>query len=305
MNLKGVVFTVISACLYGVAPIFATGIYALNGTPITVVFLRSLFVLPILYFLMKKDKQTLKITRFELKNIILVAIFGSGLTTIMLFVSYQYIDVGTATTLHFLYPLCVTIICKLVYHDKIDQYKKYALILAVIGIAFFIDFKRSGSFLGLFLALASSITYAFYMVELEKKGLARMNAYKLSMYISFFIMLETLVYAFLVPSSFNLDIPFIAYVLTFCVAICTSFLAVVLLQKGIKLLGSSTASFFCFFEPVTSIILGYFFLQEDLTIFKILGCIIIFGALILLMKSNKLIVKKMEHHNETIQEKRT
>ncbi|MEF9961933.1 MAG: DMT family transporter [Erysipelotrichaceae bacterium] len=286
MKSKGMIYTICSAILFGMAPLLAMKVYDLGGTPITVVFLRSFLIIPILYVLMKKDKQVFKVTRHDLKNIALIAILGSGLTTIMLFTSYQYIDVGTATTLHFLYPIFVAVLCIVVYHEKLDKFKTIALIIAIAGILCFIDFNNHGSILGIFLALASSFTYAFYMVELEKKKLTGMNPYKLSLYIALFVALETIVYSLFVPSMF-LILPIQAYGYIFLIAICTSFLGVILLQKGIAYLGSTTASIFCLFEPITSIVTGVLFLNEKLTFIKVLGCVIILSAVVILVYANK------------------
>ncbi|MEF9920133.1 MAG: DMT family transporter [Erysipelotrichaceae bacterium] len=299
MKSKGMIYTILSAVLFGIAPLLAMKVYALGGTPTTVVFLRSFLIIPILYILMKKDKEVMRVERYELKNIVMIAIFGSGLTTIMLFTSYQYIDVGTATTLHFLYPIFVAVLCVVVYHEVLDKYKTLALIIAIAGILCFIDFNNHGSVLGLFLALASSITYAFYMVELEKKKLTRMNPYKLSLYIAIFVALETIVYSIFVPS-LTLVLPPIAYLYVFLIAICTSFLGVVLLQKGIAYLGSTTASIFCLFEPITSIVTGVLFLNEKLTFIKVLGCVIILSAVVLLVYANKRRSLELEKLNNQI-----
>lgn len=301
MKTKGILYTIASAILFGAMPVIASNIYEMGVTPITLVCLRSLCVIPILFLLMKKDGEHLKLTLFQTKHIFLIAVLGSGLTTMLLFMSYQYIDVGTATTLHFLYPVVVALLCRVVYHEHLGKFKIAALLIAICGIFCFMDFSGHGSTIGLVMALCSSITYAFYMVQLEKIGLAKMNAFKLSMYLSVFIVMETLVYGLFVPGSISFDIPLAAYGYAFIIAIGTSFLAVVLLQRGIEMLGSTTASIFCLFEPITSVVTGYYFLNESLTILKILGCIIILGAVILLVYANK--KRSMELEAQVVKEK--
>ena len=137
--------------------------------------------------------------------------------------------------------------------------------------------------LGLLLAAGSGLTYAFYMVQLEKTRLSHQNAYKISFYLAIFILLETLVYHLLF-SSIQFILPWNAYGLILLLSLVSSFLAVVLLQKGIQYLGSSTASLFCLFEPVTSVVCGALFLKEALTPAKIIGCCIIFTALIIMSR---------------------
>ena len=81
------------------------------------------------------------------------------------------------------------------------------------------------------------------------------------------------------------------------IAMMTSFLAVVLLQKGIEALGSSTASIFCLFEPIGSVICGALLLHEELTTAKILGCLIIILAVILYILAGK---KKPDSQTERL-----
>ena len=57
--------------------------------------------------------------------------------------------------------------------------------------------------------------------------------------------------------------------------------------KGIEALGSSTASIFCLFEPIGSVICGALFLHENLTLAKILGCLIIILAVVLLILAGR------------------
>ena len=50
--------------------------------------------------------------------------------------------------------------------------------------------KGNGSLFGYFLAIASGLTYAFYLVKMDKTGLVKMNALKLSFYLALFTTIE-------------------------------------------------------------------------------------------------------------------
>ncbi|MGX8852896.1 DMT family transporter [Amedibacillus sp. YH-ame10] len=286
MRTKGIIYTVISAILFGITPILASWVYAYGISSITIVFFRSLFVLPILYVLMKSQKISLHIQRQDLKHTAIIAIFGSGLTTILLFTSYQYIDVGMATTLHFLYPLCVSLLCYLVYQETLGRSKVFALILAAIGTLCFFDTKETGSLLGICLAITSAVAYAFYMVQLSKKHLTKQNPYLISFYMALFTVFETVAYHIFVPS-ITLQLPMQAYFILILLSIVSSFLGVVLLQLGIRELGPSTASLFCLFEPITSIIAGVLLLHNRITFLNIIGCMVILSSLVIITLAEK------------------
>lgn len=286
MYTKGILYTVLSAVLFGITPLITTAVYGYGANSMTVVFYRSLFVIPMLAVIMKVRGISFTIAVRDLRNTGIIAVFGSGLTTILLFSSYAYIDVGCATTLHFLYPVFVSLLCFAVYHERLGRRKLLALGMAFVGALCFFDLTNTGSITGLIMAASSALTYAFYMVQLEKTRLSHQNAYKISFYLAIFILLETLVYHLLF-SSIQFILPWNAYLLILLLSLVSSFLAVVLLQKGIQKLGSSTASLFCLFEPITSVICGVFFLQEALTPAKAAGCLIILAALIIMSREQK------------------
>lgn len=285
MRIKGIFATILSAILFGLTPLLTTMIYDYGATSMTVVFFRSLFVLPILAIIMYNQKISFHISKFDLKNVAIIAILGSGLTTILLFSSYNYIDIGCATTLHFLYPVFVSLLYFFIYKQKISKQKQVALGLALLGALCFFDLSANAKPIGLIMAIASAFTYAFYMVQLEKTRLAHENAYKVSFYLAVFIAIETLVCSIIYPIHFVM--PWEVYGLLIVLAIMSSFLAVVLLQKGIQYLGSSTASLFCLFEPITSVVCGWLILGEALTLSKIIGCALILTALIIMSRKNK------------------
>ena len=129
------------------------------------------------------------------------------MTTLMLFIAFSLIDVGVATTIHFIYsilfyvvclsitkhfiyPVFVSIVCVLFYKERLGLQKFIALLIATAGIAcFFLGVDMSagfsgGTFLGLFLAVASGVTYAFYIIYMDKSGLKNQPVFKISFYVA-------------------------------------------------------------------------------------------------------------------------
>ncbi len=81
--------------------------YDLGSTPETLTFYRNLLVLPVLAAVMGIRRISFRLPLRTLRTIVLVGVLGRGITTLLLYSSYVYIGVGTATTLHFLYPVFV------------------------------------------------------------------------------------------------------------------------------------------------------------------------------------------------------
>ena len=283
MRTKGIIYVLISALIYGFTPVLCSMTYKLGNTPLTLTFFRSFFVLPVLAILMKKEHISLKISANELKKVFIIALFGAVLTTLLLYSSYQYIAVGTATTLHFLYPLFVTLICHFIYRDSMRKTQIIALFISLVGVAFFINLNDLSAIQGIVMALISGFTFSIYLVGIEKFGVSNMHSYKLSFYIAMWVCI-CLVIVNLFTGQFNFDQPLLSYGLMVIVAILAQFVAVVMLKEGIAIIGSSLASMFSMAEPVSSVIFGAIFLSESITIMQIVGCVMIMIGVSMLLK---------------------
>lgn len=278
---KGYIYTALSAIIFGLMPLLTKIIIARGATSLTIAFFRVFYVTIVLFFVLKIKKIDLYLEKRDLLSAILTSIFGSGLTIIILNESYNYVDTGIATSLHFLYPLFVAVLCCFFYGEKIKKKQILSLSFALVGIICFMS-KGDGSLFGYFLAITSGLTYAFYLVKMDKTGLVKMNALKLSFYLALFTTIEIFTMnLFMQDVVFKMDAT--AYGLLLVLALSSSFLATVLLQKGVLLLGSTRASFICLLEPVTSMIVGILWLNEALTFNKGLGGLAIIISLIIFL----------------------
>lgn len=279
---KGYIYTALSAIIFGLMPLLTKIIIARGATSLTIAFFRVFYVTIVLFFVLKIKKIDLHLEKRDLLSAILTSIFGSGLTIIILNESYNYVDTGIATSLHFLYPLFVAILCCFFYGEKIKKKQILSLSFALVGIICFMS-KGNGSLFGYFLAIASGLTYAFYLVKMDKSGLVKMNALKLSFYLALFTTIEIFTMnLFMQEVVFKMDV--LSYALLLVLALSSSFLATVLLQKGVLLLGSTRASFICLLEPVTSMVVGILWLNEAFTLNKGLGGLVIIISLIIFLK---------------------
>ena len=279
---KGYIYTALSAIIFGLMPLLTKIIIARGATSLTIPFFRVFYVTIVLFLVLKIKKIDFHLEKRDLLSVMLTSIFGSGLTIIILNESYNYVDTGIATSLHFLYPLFVAILCCFFYGEKIKKKQIISLSFALVGIICFMS-KGNGSLFGYLLAIASGLTYAFYLVKMDKTGLVKMNAFKLSFYLALFTTIEIFTMnLFMQDVVFKMDA--IAYGLLLVLALSSSFLATVLLQKGVLLLGSTRASFICLLEPVTSMIVGILWLNEAFTFNKGLGGLAIIISLIIFLK---------------------
>lgn len=286
MSKKGIVYTIVSAVLFGIIPFFTATVYQHGANALTVAFFRSFIVMCVVFILLKIRKVSLKIEKHQLLQIVNIAILGNGATLILLNYSYLYIDTGSATSLHFLYPIFVALLCKWLYKEKLNTYKIIALGCSFVAIVCFLFDHFETSILGYILAIASGITYAYYMVKVEKTGLVKLDSMVLSFYTSFVVSMLCFFLQF-ISEPIYYKFPGEIYMLLIVIALGSSFLAAIFLQKGIYYLGSTNASIFCLFEPIVSLLCGYALLDEALSISKVLGCVFIIISLSIFIYADK------------------
>lgn len=159
--MKGICCTLLSAVIFGFTPILVRIAYEGGANSITITFLRAWLALPLLYALMHRRHIPLRLEDSQVKHVLLLGIVGSCATTVCLYMSYNFISVGMATTLHFIYPILVSLGCVLFFRQRLQTFQLFSLILGCIGISTFMDLSFGGSFAGIALALISGFFMPF------------------------------------------------------------------------------------------------------------------------------------------------
>lgn len=272
---KGKICLLISAFIYGIAPVLAKFTYEGGANGITLTFLRGALCVPLLYIMIKADGKSLALTKKELKQVIILGIFGGTLPIVLLYISYDYISTGLATTLHFIYPLIIVIASSFLFHEKMTKIKLISVILVTIGVFMFVDINHSSDRAGIILALLSGVFYSFYVIYIERSGLENMDYIKFTFYLMLIMSVTTLIFGLSVKSiSFSLSPK--AWAFSMLISLLITLLATPMFQLGVRYEGASTAGIMSTFEPITSVAMGAMLLGEIVGTAQMLG-----GAMIL------------------------
>ena len=147
---RGILLTMLSAVTFGFAFTLGPMTYGEAGSnPVTLTFLRNFLSLPVLLAILWYQGISLQVSAKELWSLTILGGIGNAVTTLMLFIAFSLIDVGVATTIHFIYPVFVTIGCVLFYKERLGLQKFIALLIATAGIAcFFLGVDMSAGFSG-------------------------------------------------------------------------------------------------------------------------------------------------------------
>lgn len=133
---------------------------------------------------------------------------------------------------------------------------------------------------GIFLSFASSITFAFYTIYLDKSGLKEMSTIKLTFYLCLIASIMMLIFS-LVTNTFTINIKPIGWLMAMFLSLSVG-LGVNLFQIGIKIVGSQNTSILSTFEPITSVIVGILILNESFGIKTFFGIGLILLAVIMI-----------------------
>lgn len=280
-QLRGFLFVMASAVLFGFVPLFTKVVIANGCTSSGLVFYRFLFALPFLFVLLQRQAPSFRPTAKIMKKVGLLSI-GYCSTPFLLTFSYLYIPSGLSTTIHFTYPIFVLIGCVVFFHERLSRAKILCAALCIAGILLCYTPGDSGAAIGLALAFASGITYAFYMVYLDHSGLSEVPSFALGFLLASTAAVISFFAALADGGLFFSMTPFGWFVLLIA-SFNSSVAALMLFQVGVQIVGAQRAAILSTLEPITSIAIGVLFLSEPFSLKSLLGAALVLAAVVLLV----------------------
>ena len=262
--MKGKICLILSAFIYGVAPLLAKIAYGGGTNVMTLTFLRTFLTLPLLYIIMKIRGQSFRISVKDFYRITVLGLIGGTLTNLALYTAYDYISTGLATTLHFIYPLIIISASAFVYREHIKRVQLIAAALVTAGIATFASFGGADK-TGVTLALLSGVFYSFYVVYMDYSGIDGMDYIKLTFYLMIMMSAGTLVFGAATHTISFSGMNVTGWAFSAFISLLVTAFALPLFQIGVRREGASTAGIVSAFEPITTLVMGAAFLGESMS----------------------------------------
>ncbi len=219
------------------------------------------------------------------KNLLLLFLTGSfiGINWILLFESYRYTTVATATLCYYLAPVFMIIASPFVFKEKITPLKITAVCLALFGMALVSGvYKGVGGgvadFYGILLGIGAAVFYA--LVIILNKKLKDISAYDQT------IVQLMIAGVILIPYDFYMhsfaDIPAqtttLAVILLVFVGVVHTGITYALYFGSVQTLPAQTIAIFSYIDPVVAILVSTFILKEGMDIWGIIGAVLILGS---------------------------
>ncbi len=287
-NLKGYLFAAIAAASYGTNPIFAIPLYREGISVTSVLFMRYAMAVAIMFFVtMIKSPKAFVI---KPKYVGLLAFMGilMVLSSIALFESYKYLSAGIASTLLFFYPVMVAIIMAIFYKERLTKKSWACLVTAFLGVVILSKNDDGGfiSLLGLTLVMLSSLSYAIYLVYINRGPMKKINTSTITFYVILGGFLVMIPYC-LLDGGLMLPKTTPAWINAIGLGFFPTVISLIFTSRAIALIGSTETAIFGALEPLTAVILGILILGETLTITPAIGMILIFVSVTVLMMKKK------------------
>ena len=287
-NLKGYLFAAIAAASYGTNPIFAIPLYREGISVTSVLFMRYAMAVAIMFFttMIKSPKAFV----IKPKYVGLLAFMGilMVLSSIALFESYKYLSAGIASTLLFFYPVMVAVIMAIFYKERLTKKSWACLITAFLGVVILSKNDDGGfiSLLGLTLVMLSSLSYAIYLVYINRGPMKKINTSTITFYVILGGFLVMIPYC-LLDGGLMLPKTTPAWINAIGLGFFPTVISLIFTSRAIALIGSTETAIFGALEPLTAVILGILILGETLTITPAIGMILIFVSVTVLMMKKK------------------
>lgn len=283
-SIKGFIYGIITSVTFGLIPLFTLPLMAKGLHFESILFYRFILASLALGGMMKLKRETFRVERRDLPVFLLLGLLYTG-SALFLFWGYNFMGAGVATTLHFTYPVFVTLIMLTLFREKTSWVTMLAIVLAVAGVAkLSINGEIRFSLEGLVIVLLSAVSYAAYIVTVNKSRVRTMNGRKLAFYV---FIVSTLLFGIVgmadkgiqkIPDAMSLG-------LLALLAIVPTVISNITLVLAVHRIGGTLTSVLGAMEPVTAVGVGVLLFGEAFTANEALGIALIITAVTMIILS--------------------
>lgn len=281
---KGIFFGCLAGICYGTNPLGALNLYAEGLSPEVTLCYRFAFAAILLGATLLACRKSFKINKREFGVLLLLG-FLFAVCAQTLFASFQFMDAGLASTLLFLYPLEVAILMALCFKEKLTAKTAVSIAVSLAGLALLYRGGEGGVALsasGLLLVFVSSLSYAIYIVVVNKAEL-KMGSVKITFYAVTFCLFFMLFYATIFGSGFPpLPKTVGQWGWGLMLGFVPTYFSLVFMAKAIKIVGSTPTAITGALEPLTAVCIGVFVFGEAMTLRLAVGIAMILASVVMI-----------------------
>ncbi len=282
---RGLLLAMLASATFGFIPLFSIPLLRSGVDLDSVCFYRFALASFFMWIICKVKGVSLKCSGKEILAMGLLSIFYAA-TSFFLTASYKYISSGTATTIHFFYPVVVALAMILLFGEKVSIWKIIAIVAGIAGV-FFLSGGITGekiSLTGLILVLVTVITYPTYVVGVNQTPVVmRMNGMKQTFLVLFFSAIIFFVNVLVKGAHFSPLSTSYQWEYAIALAIIPTLVSDFALIYAIQMAGSTITAILGCMEPLVAVICGVIFFGETFTANSLAGMLLVFAAVFIII----------------------
>lgn len=276
---------IVAGISYGTNPLFARPLLDMGITVPTMLFFRYLIAMGFMAVLMLATRETFRIRKSQIPYMILLGALFT-MSSIFLFMSYEHIPSGLATTLVYLYPVFTALVMVLL--KEYPDWKVWlSIVVTFIGVVI-LCFPSSGIRLdvtGMVLAAASALSYALYLIVINKsRKISDVSAHTMTFYS---LGVGSVIFLAIRLSAGGNILEGLSGFKVWSnmagLAIVPTMISLLTLSVSTRRIGATKTSVLGVFEPLTAILIGAVVFGEPLTPNIILGAMICICAVVFMV----------------------
>lgn len=280
---KGFIYGVVTSVTFGLIPLFTLPLMREGMLSDSILFYRFFVSTIALGLVMLIKHESFLISLRDLPIIFVLALFYTASALFLLY-GYEVMGAGVATTIHFTYPVFVTLLMLILFREKVSLVTMLAILLAIGGVA---KLSLHGTTLrlnptGVIVVLLSALGYASYIIAVNKSRLKNLHSRKLAFYVFAFTML-----VFFIKDTVGNGIQPIpdlgSAVNIILLAVAPTVISNITLLLAVRNIGGTLTSILGALEPVTAVCIGALVFSEAFTWSEFIGIVLILTAVVLII----------------------
>ena len=280
MNKKliGILCAIGAAVCYGTNPLGALNLYAEGMNTPSVLFYRFGLAWLIVAVVMLFRRESLRVDRREFLTLTALGVLFI-FSSLTLYLRFHLMPAGVASTILFTYPVMTAAIMAAFFHERIRVGTVLSILLSFAGVLL-LYWGDSGGTLhigGVILVLVSALTYALYIIVVDKSPLA-MSSFKINFYVLFYCAAGMALFALLSGQPLQLPPTPRAWLWVSWLAVVPAIMALVMMVYAAKYIGSTPTAILGALEPTTAVLIGVFVFAEPFSLRLLLGILLILAA---------------------------
>lgn len=275
--LTGYLLAAASAVTFSVKGIFAKLIYGYGLDPVTLLALRFSIAMPLFWaavFFFPSPRVSWK----DFLYLALSGFLGLYAAALADFYGLLYIDASIERVILYTYPAIVAVLAAIFFKEKLTRVKAVSLVLTYAGLALVLKVYggiEPGYALGAGLVLFSALIYSFSYILTQFLS-TRVSGVKIAAYGT---TAATMAFLATWRGQRFPEEPEV-WALLVALAVVSTFVPVLTLALGIRRIGASRAALISFIGPVSTAVLAYFILGEELDLVQIGGMALVIAGVL-------------------------